>query len=59
MNVPHFDSSDAYRAALVSLAHTPIRFLPAAINEVAARYERTRGAVEEDLHAYVQEARNA
>ena len=41
-----------YQMALASLMHTPIRFLPAAIREVAEQHERTVTTVEVDLRTY-------
>lgn len=40
---------DAYRAALVSLMHTPVRFLRGAIGEVADAFAVPRSLVEDDL----------
>ncbi len=38
-----------YEAALVSLLHTPIRCLPAAIKAVALRYDEDEDVVRADL----------
>lgn len=40
---------DGYEAALVSLLHTPVRFLPAAIEEVALKYGEDEATVRADL----------
>jgi hypothetical protein len=40
---------DGYEAALVSLLHTPVRFLPAAIEAVALKYGEDEATVRADL----------
>lgn len=42
-------TTDAYRAALVSLMHTPVRFLGGAVGEVCEKYARDRKTVCRDL----------
>ncbi len=44
-------NADSYRQAIVSLMHTPVRFVPGAIGEVADQHGRTRAEVEADLMA--------
>ena len=40
---------DGYEAALVTLTHTPVRFLAGAIAEIASRYGESRADVESDM----------
>ena len=46
-----FATTDAYRQALASLRHTPVRFLNAAIGEVARQYGLSPTDVRQDLFA--------
>lgn len=50
-------TTDSYRAALVTLLHTPIRFLGGAIGEVADAHNVTRLTVENDLFDLEREQR--